>query len=121
MKFKQWKHLAATVLMAVVPGMVLAIGAIAVDDEVGEEDPGYGWATGYNNRAEAERNALKECRAHGNTNCKVVVWFEACGAYAASHKYYGYGWGKSKAIAEKAALKMCARNNCQVVVSGCEE
>lgn len=121
MKLTHWKHVVVATLMAVVPSLGLAIGAIAIDDEVGEEDPGYGWSTGYKNRADAERRAVKECRAHGNTNCRAVVWFESCGAYAASRKYYGYGWGKTLAIAEKAALKMCGRNNCEVKVSGCEE
>ena len=99
---------------------VLAYGAIAVDDEQGESEPGFGFATGEDSQDAAKRAALKQCRESGNDHCKVAVWFKACGAYAASKKYYGYGFGDSKAIATKKALEMCGRNQCQVVVAECE-
>ncbi len=99
---------------------VFAYGAIAVDDEQGETDPGYGFSTGHDTQDEAKRAALKQCRDSGNDHCKVAVWFKSCGAYAASKKYYGYGYGDSKAIATKKALEMCAQKSCQVVVAECE-
>ena len=64
--------------------------------------------------------SLKACRSQGNTNCKVVVWFETCGAYAASKKYYGYGFGKTKPVAVKKAVEMCGNKNCKPVISECE-
>lgn len=101
-------------------GEVLAFGAIAIDDEQGETDPGYGFVTGEDTKEEARAAALKACRSQGNTNCKVVVWFETCGAYAASKKYYGYGFGKTKAVAVKKAVEMCGNKNCKPVISECE-
>jgi len=32
----------------------------------------------------------------GNESCKVVVWFDKCGAYASSNEKYGIGWGDSE-------------------------
>ena len=95
-----------------------AYGAIAVDDQVGDE-PAYGFSTGEDSKESAQRQALKYCKEHGD-KCKVVVWFETCGAYASSKKYYGYGWGATKAKATAKALEMCGNNNCQVVVAECE-
>lgn len=97
-----------------------AYGAIAVDDEEGEDEPGYGFVTGEESADAAKRAALKECRASGNKNCRVVVWFKQCGAYAASKKYYGYGYGATKAVAVKNALEGCSSKSCKVVVAECE-
>lgn len=101
------------------PVSAFAIGAIAVDDQAGDSDPAYGFATGEDSKEAARKQALKYCKEHGD-NCKVVVWFETCGAYASSKKYYGYGYGATKAVATKKALEMCGQNSCQVVVAECE-
>lgn len=106
-------------LLLVLPMSVFAIGAIAVDDEEGQDEPGYGFVTGADSKEEARKGAMKQCKEAGNNNCKVVAWFEACGAYAASKKYYGVGWGASKPKAEKMALDKCG-GGCKVVVSDCE-
>jgi len=103
------------------PFSVFAVGAIAVDDEVGDTEPGYGIATGYDTKEEAKKAALKNCRNEGNENCKVSVWFEGCGAYASSKKYSGAGWGKSKRIAEAKALETCGSPNCKIQASECDE
>ena len=100
------------------PFSAFAIGAIAVDDQVGDE-PAYGFATGEDSKEAAQRKAMKYCKEHGD-HCKPVVWFETCGAYASSKKYYGYGYGATKAAATSKALEMCGNNNCQVVVAECE-
>lgn len=100
-------------------GSAFAFGAIAVDDQVGDTDPAYGFATGENDKEAAKKKALKYCKEHGD-NCKVVVWFETCGAYASSRKYYGYGYGSTKAKATSEALKMCGRSSCEIVVAECE-
>jgi hypothetical protein len=99
----------------------MATGAIAVDDQVGDDEIGYGIATGEDSRSAAEREALKECRKAGNSNCKIAVWFEGCGAYAASRKYYGIGYGKTLKIAERKALEQCGQRSCEVKVSECDE
>jgi Domain of unknown function (DUF4189) len=97
-----------------------AAGAIAVDDEVGETDAGYGIITGADSREEAARDALKECRKSGNTDCKVVVRFDQCGAYAASKKYAGIGYGGSLEKAKSMALDACGNSSCKIVVADCE-
>ena len=73
-----------------------AVGAIAVDDEVGETDPGYGFSTGHDDKESARKGAMAECKKAGNDNCKFKVWFETCGAYAASK---GGGLALTKSIA----------------------
>ena len=108
-----------SVLLFAAPLSAMAIGAIAVDDQEGDEEPGYGFVTGYNSKDEARREAMKECKKHGNAECKFVAWFETCGAYAASSKYYGAGWGATQKKAEAMALEKCGAK-CQVVVSDCE-
>ena len=109
----------------VVAGMVglaatsaLAFGAIAVNDEQGTaaDEAGYGVGWG-STRKEAEKDALATCRAAGNDDCQVAVWFEQCGAYAGNRVNYGIGYGKSKSAAEKMALDDCP--NCTVIVSDC--
>lgn len=115
------KAFAAVILAAGVlaPASAFAIGAIAVDDSVGDRDPAYGFSYGLDSRQAAERKALGYCAQHGD-NCKVVVWFETCGAYASSDHYYGYGYGVSKQVAIDDALEMCGHRGCRVVVSACE-
>lgn len=112
--------LAALMLSFAFANPAYAFGAIAVDDEEGDDEPGYGFVTGEPSADAAKAKALKECRSSGNKNCKVVVWFKQCGAYAASKKYYGYGHGATKAVATKAALEGCGNKACKVVVAECE-
>jgi len=107
-------------LSLLLPIFAHAAGAIAVDDEQGETEPGYGLATGADTRADAARDAMKFCREEGNKGCKVVVRFDECGAYAASKKYYGIGYGKSLAKAESMALEACGNSKCKILVSDCE-
>jgi hypothetical protein len=99
-----------------------AFGAVAVDDEEGShpDDIGYGYSIGAASRGQAERDAMTECRRAGNRNCRIVVWFESCGAYAASHRYFGVGWGGSIDTAERNALEQCGLSSCRVVISQCE-
>ena len=103
------------------PSTVQAIGAIAIDDHVGETDPGYGFSVGYSTKEAAIKRAIEECRKAGNDNCKMKVWFEGCGAYAASRKYFGVGWGRTQAIAESKALQQCSHHRCEIKVSQCDD
>jgi hypothetical protein len=107
-------------LLLTLSNSAFAVGAIAVDDEVGETEPGYGYVTGMDSEAEAKKGALKECSGNGNKNCKIAVWFKQCGAYANSRKYSGIGFGASKKIAEAKALDECGNAACKIIVSDCE-
>jgi hypothetical protein len=109
-------------LLAFTTGSSLAAGAIAVDDSVGESasETGYGFATGEDTREDAAREALKQCRAHGNRDCKVVVRFDKCGAYANNRRVYGVGWGRTLAEASNMALDKCGAGNCRIVVADCD-
>ena len=108
-------------ILAMLPGFALAVGAIAVDDEAGEEEPGYGIAVGKASKDDAGRAALAECRKAGNRNCKVVVWFDGCGAYATSRRYFGVGWGRTIESAEDMAVRECGRSTCKVKISECDD
>ena len=98
-----------------------AAGAIAIDDEVGQhhDEVGYGVAVGEHSRDEAAGAAMKRCRKEGNANCRVVVRFDKCGAYATSQTHFGVGWGNSQRAAQTMALNECG-SNCRVAVSECE-
>lgn len=97
-----------------------AAGAIAVDDEEGSKasEVGYGIGTGAT-REEAGRDAMKECKKAGNSNCKVAVRYDTCGAYAASKTVSGIGWGSSEGEAKANALEACG-GGCRIVVSDCQ-
>lgn len=98
-----------------------AAGAIAVDDEEGvpADEVGYGFETGHATREDAGRAALNECKAQGNTHCKVVVRFDQCGAYAVSRTTYGVGWGRTERAARDMAIDACG-SGCRIVVAECE-
>lgn len=98
-----------------------AVGAIAVVDEEGDSADDIGYYIVFNEASEAaaKKAALKDCRADGNKDCKIGVWFTKCGAYATSKTTYGYGTGKTKAAAQKDALDGCGRG-CKVAVADCE-
>lgn len=108
-------------LLTVLPTIVFAMGAIAIDDEVGDEDPGYGISTGMASKEAASKDALAQCKKAGNDNCKVKVWFNGCGAYATSKNFYGVGYGATKKVAESKALSECGKSSCEVKVSECDE
>jgi Domain of unknown function (DUF4189) len=112
----------AAFVMTLLSSPALAVGAIAVDDDIGvsADSVGFGYFTGAGDKKEAERGALRECRKHGNDSCKVAVWFDTCGAYAASEKHSGIGYGASKEIARHQALEDCGSEHCRIVVAECE-
>jgi hypothetical protein len=109
--------LAAILLL---PLNAFAIGAIAVDDNESLAVPGYGLVTGRDSKGSAQRDALKLCAKAGNDGCEVVAWFETCGAYAASQKFYGVGWGSTRDAAEGMAMGNCGNDNCEILISECE-
>jgi hypothetical protein len=119
MKKSIFATLALTLFVTASATSALAFGAIAVNDEQGmsAEEAGYGVGWG-STKKEAERNAVKECKAVGNDDCKAMVWFEQCGAYAGDRVNYGIGYGSSLKAAESMALESCP--NCKIIVSDCQ-
>lgn len=109
------------IMAMALPSIAMATGAIAVNDEYGDDEPGYGVSFGQANKSAAQKAALSECKKAGNKNCKVVVWFETCGAYAESTKYFGTGFGRTLAVAEKKAIDACGKGSCEVKVSDCDD
>lgn len=97
-----------------------AAGAIAVDDEAGSkaDEVGYGIGTGAT-REEAAADAKRECKKAGNSECKVAVRYDTCGAYAASKQYSGTGWGSTEGAAKANALDACG-SGCKIVVADCQ-
>jgi hypothetical protein len=97
-----------------------AEGAIAVDDQPGEKPSDAGYGIGFGDSKEsAQKAALAKCNSMGNDTCKVVVWFEKCGAYASSNEKYGIGWADSEDDAKSKALAQCGNERCRVVASDC--
>jgi len=120
MAFRKHTLIVAAGLLLAQSSYVWATGAIAVDDEAGGKpsDAGYGIGFG-DDKDSAMKAALKKCRAAGNDNCQVKVWFEGCGAYAASYEKFGVGWDANQEVAEDKALDACGNGRCKVVVSEC--
>ncbi|WP_291000827.1 DUF4189 domain-containing protein [Ferrovibrio sp.] len=113
--------MAALLQCASLPISAWAAGAIAVVDEEGADPADIGYGVGYGeNRDEAAKEAMAECRKAGNKGCKIAVRFDTCGAYAASKTHFGVGWGESKAIASSKALAECG-GSCKLVVADCDE
>ena len=122
MIFNQKALIVAAGLFAFTASHALATGAIAVDDQPGAKpsDAGYGIGFG-DSKDSAKQAALRKCKDAGNDSCKVMVWFEKCGAYASSFEKYGIGWGDSKDDAEAKALDVCGNDHCKVVTSECDD
>jgi hypothetical protein len=117
---KRVLSLAAALIFAQ-SGLAFATGAIAVDDQPGSKPSDAGYGIGFGDTKEsAQKAALAKCNSMGNTSCKVVVWFEKCGAYASSNEKYGIGWSNaSEDEAKSKALDQCGNNQCRVVASDC--
>jgi hypothetical protein len=116
------KHvlLLAAGLFVAQSGYALAAGAIAVDDQPGSKPSDAGYGIGFGDSKEsAQKAALAKCNTAGNDSCKVVVWFDKCGAYASSNEKYGIGWGDSEEDAKSKALAQCGNGLCRVVASDC--
>ncbi|MBN9229431.1 MAG: hypothetical protein BGO90_02095 [Legionella sp. 40-6] len=93
-------------------------GAIAADINNHDSDCAYGIGGG-STREEAEKNAENSCDKAGGEQCKVVVTYNQCGAYALSKNYQGMGTGSNKHIAEEMARKQCQHADCVLIASDC--
>ena len=63
---------------------------------------------------------MEACQSEGNTECKVVLKFRNCCAYAASRNNYGGGTGGTMVAAEKSAPTNCGEAECIAIVCDCE-
>lgn len=85
----------------------------------------YGYSYGHVSRAQAEDDAMSECRhAGGDSDCEITIWFRnACGSLATDGKgSYGTDWAETKADAEAKAMAYChqyARDPCAIRQSVC--
>lgn len=109
------------ILAVFAPSWGFAIGAFVVDDERGDYEAGYGISSGYDTEEEAFAAAMNMCHNSGNDNCRQVLWFEACGSYAASESEYGTGWGNTSQEAQDMAMEKCDDSDCRVIATECEE
>lgn len=80
--------------------------------------------TNYHKANFARMNALRECQTKSNDNCREVVNFVTCAAYAESQDNTYYGWSRHEELSQskRIALKNCQKQsgqNCHIVVAGC--
>ena len=112
------------VLMLAGPSLSWAAGALAIDENQGDQ---WGWAVDYSTQQNADRQALNEC----GSNCRIVMRFSnSCAAYAADQTSgstavgWAYGFSYSS-DAQNRALQECqsrggAGSYCVVRVWGCD-
>ena len=113
-------YIRLSILMwAMFSSAAFAAGAIAVDDEEGSMDTGYGLVAGASSRDVAGAEAMKLCKNAGNSDCRIVARFDTCCAYAASKTHYGTGWGSSMEKAKAMATDKC-EGSCKIIVAQCE-
>lgn len=92
-------------------------GAIAYSPSSGAD----GWSKDQPSRGAAQRAAVEGCKRHAE-DCKPVVWFKnGCGALAVGGKAYGWGWGKTQALADTEAMNACSKHakSCKVTRKVC--
>ncbi|CAG1020589.1 hypothetical protein DOJK_00449 [Patescibacteria group bacterium] len=112
--------LAIALLLSLASSQVMAVGALAIDDNQGSR---YGFSYDYDNTYDARNRALSEC----GSGCTVVVDFDSgCAAYAADQtagsSVYGWGQDSTESRAKNRALSECAGHggsNCVIRVWGC--
>jgi hypothetical protein len=113
---------AAALFASVSVTAAFAWGAIAVDDDYDHTagEAGYASVTQYPTRRAAADEAMATCQTSENKDCRLVLTFTKCGAYAASTTRWGIGTGNTLPVAENRALSDCGGPDCQIVVSDCE-
>ncbi|MCS6782001.1 MAG: DUF4189 domain-containing protein [Gloeomargarita sp. SKYBB_i_bin120] len=103
-------------------GILLLVGAgpVYARDQVGAIAIGkgrFGYSYDWSTPSQAQQRALQEC---GSPDCKVVLTFSGgCGAVAEGQGRIGIGTGKTRQLAEQAAIKVCNDPTCQVTVWAC--
>ena len=92
--------------------------AIAVDFRDDMSRTAWGIGRGES-MAEAGTAAMAFCAKSGGGNCRTVVSYTNCGAFAAGKSSVGYGMADSQKMAETNALAGCGASSCKIVVSDC--
>lgn len=105
---------------AIGAGPALAGGwsAISVDFRNDMTKTVYGIGRG-GSASEAGSAALDFCTKAGGGNCKVVVSYTNCGAFAAGTSNVGWGMAMDKGTAEANARAGCGAESCRIIVSDC--
>ena len=110
------------VLMNLSTNLVFAenYGAITFDMKTN----GYGTSWDESTQAAADQKAMQQCLAVSEGCQFVGRFFGNCGAFATGkNQVWGFGYGASRQIAEKAAISYCnqqaAGAGCRVRVWGC--
>jgi len=86
-------------------------GSIAFSPTTGAN--GYVW--GASSEANAERNAMKECRKRASDCITGINFWNSCGAVASGNKGgWGGAWGTTAVIAQELAMNYCRQHD-----SGC--
>lgn len=136
----RWARWAAVVMAVAWPSASHAEGALAVGlpGDVARNGVAFGWAIGFETRAEAEAEALKKCRAFDGAPeatralCRSFQSFSGqCFAVAMDPKEGtpGVGWAvaPTQAAAERRALEACRstagatrRQFCEVSATRCD-
>lgn len=93
-------------------------GSIAIDQVAGDTDPAYGYGVADTKEA-SEKIAHDYCVEAEGKNCKIVLNYQECGAYAVSSNSNGVGIGSTKKAAKDEAIKNCKSNDCKIVVVDC--
>lgn len=102
--YRGFRFLASLALVAGLfsPHVVLAYGALAIDEHKGDQ---YGWAINYKTHDEAQKRAMSEC----GDGCRIVFIFNhGAAAYAADQTpgSSAYGWGRASSGAEAKAIAL---------------
>jgi Domain of unknown function (DUF4189) len=101
------------------PSWMSTWGAIATDNSVSA----IGSVTRQSSKRQAQRNAVKSCRANGGTNkCKVsLAYYNQCGVMAIGDSFAVTHGAGTVEEASKAAIARCSREtqNCRVILSEC--
>jgi len=115
---------AAVALIAAVhgaPSRAATVGAVAV----GACDR-LGYASGYNNLAQAQASALEVCATNGDKSCRTILSIQGnCAAFAVSGPCGARGWANAAARlqAEETAMARCSLRggrNCTIRRSICD-
>jgi hypothetical protein len=88
------------------PSRAATFGAVAV----GACDR-LGYASGYNNLAQARASALKTCTSNGDKSCRIILSIQGdCAAFAVSGPCGARGWANAaaRAQAEETAIARCS-------------
>ena len=96
-------------------------GAIAIG--MGANGSTLGASAGMKNRRNAEKDAMKQCKAQGGGNsCRIeITYHNQCGVIAWGDNYYHIIRAPTERQATELALEYCSRktNNCRVFHADC--